>query len=95
MHQHQTQGFRAGAMYRKQDWYDVFEFSVRYVRSERRTPRTTAAAAVATVMPYFIGKIVETSADNRTGLFALFIFWTTIQLNFGNSRWPSSEKEMD
>ncbi len=53
-----ARGFRAGAMYRNQDWYDAFEFSydmsipnVAHLEPQR--------GACCTVMPYFIGKILE------------------------------------
>jgi hypothetical protein len=53
-----TEGFRAGAMYRNQDWYDVFNFSydmsvpnVAHLEPQR--------GGCCTVMPYFIGKILE------------------------------------
>ena len=51
-------GFRAGAMYRNQDWFDAFEFSydmsvpnVAHLEPQR--------GGCCTVMPYFIGKILE------------------------------------
>lgn len=51
-------GFRSGAMYRNQDWYDAFEFSydmsvpnVAHLEPQR--------GGCCTVMPYFIGKILE------------------------------------
>jgi hypothetical protein len=53
-----TQGFRAGAMYRNQDWYQAFNFSydmsvpnVAHLEPQR--------GGCCTVMPYFIGKILE------------------------------------
>jgi hypothetical protein len=53
-----TEGFRAGAMYRNQDWYDAFNFSydmsvpnVAHLEPQR--------GGCCTVMPYFIGKILE------------------------------------
>lgn len=53
-----AQGFRSGSMYRKQDWYDAFEFSfdmsvpnVAHLEPQR--------GGCCTVMPYFIGKILE------------------------------------
>ncbi|HEY6127055.1 MAG TPA: hypothetical protein VIW23_02625 [Candidatus Acidoferrum sp.] len=53
-----TNGFRAGAMYRKQDWYDVFEFS--YDMSVPNVAHLEPLrGGCCTVMPYFIGKIVE------------------------------------
>lgn len=58
VHRYQAQGFRAGAMYRKQAWYDVFEFSY-----DMSVPNVAHLEPVrggcCTVMPYFIGKIVE------------------------------------
>ena len=52
------QGFRSGAMYREQDWYDAFEFSfdmsvpnVAHLEPQR--------GGCCTVMPYFVGKILE------------------------------------
>src|SRR5712664_2836645 len=51
-------GFRAGAMYRNQEWFDAFEFSydmsvpnVAHLEPQR--------GGCCTVMPYFIGKILE------------------------------------
>ena len=51
-------GFRAGAMYHNTDWYDAFEFSydmsvsnVAHMEPQR--------GGCCTVMPYFIGNIVE------------------------------------
>jgi hypothetical protein len=51
-------GFRAGAMYHNTDWYDAFEFSydmsvanVAHMEPQR--------GGCCTVMPYFIGKILE------------------------------------
>jgi len=53
-----TEGFRSGAMYRNQDWFDAFEFSydmsvpnVAHLEPQR--------GGCCTVMPYFIGKILE------------------------------------
>src|SRR5262249_140382 len=58
VHQYQTQGFRARAMYRKQDWYDVFEFS--YDMSVPNVAHLEPfRGGCCTVMPYFIGKILE------------------------------------
>jgi hypothetical protein len=54
----ETAGFRAGAMYRNQDWYDAFDFSydmsvpnVAHLEPQR--------GGCCTVMPYFIGKLLE------------------------------------
>jgi hypothetical protein len=53
-----AQGFRAGAMYRNQDWYEAFNFSydmsvpnVAHLEPQR--------GGCCTLMPYFIGKILE------------------------------------
>jgi hypothetical protein len=53
-----AKGFRAGAMYRNLDWYDAFEFSydmsvpnVAHLEPQR--------GGCCTVMPYFVGKILE------------------------------------
>jgi hypothetical protein len=55
---YQARGFRSGAMYRNQGWYDAFEFSydmsvpnVAHLEPQR--------GGCCTVMPYFVGKIVE------------------------------------
>jgi hypothetical protein len=53
-----ARGFRAGAMYRNQDWYDAFEFS--YDMSVPNVAHLEPLrGGCCTVMPYFIGKIVE------------------------------------
>jgi hypothetical protein len=53
-----THGFRAGAMYRNQDWYPAFDFSydmsvpnVAHLEPQR--------GGCCTVMPYFIDRILE------------------------------------
>jgi hypothetical protein len=53
-----ARGFRAGAMYRNQDWFDAFEFSydmsvpnVAHLEPQR--------GGCCTVMPYYVGKILE------------------------------------
>ena len=53
-----TQGFRAGAMYRNQEWYDAFEFS--YDMSVPNVAHLEPMrGGCCTVMPYFVGKILE------------------------------------
>jgi hypothetical protein len=55
---YEARGFRSGAMYRNQDWFDALEFSydmsvpnVAHLEPQR--------GGCCTVMPYFIGKILE------------------------------------
>jgi hypothetical protein len=57
-HKYCSAGFRAGSMYRNQDWFDAYEFSydmsvpnVAHLEPQR--------GGCCTVMPYFIGKILE------------------------------------
>ena len=51
-------GFRAGAMYRRQDWYDAFEFS--YDMSVPNVAHLEPMrGGCCTVFPYFIGNILE------------------------------------
>jgi len=51
-------GFRAGAMYRNQEWYDLFEFS--YDMSVPNVAHLEPMrGGCCTVFPYFVGKIVE------------------------------------
>jgi hypothetical protein len=58
VHRYNSQGFRAGAMYRRQDWYELFEFS--YDMSVPNVAHLEPLrGGCCTVMPYFIGKIVE------------------------------------
>jgi hypothetical protein len=53
-----ARGFRAGSMYRKQDWYDVFDFS--YDMSVPNVAHLEPMrGGCCTVMPYFVGRIVE------------------------------------
>ena len=57
-HQFGARGFRAGSMYRNQDWYDEFEFS--YDMSVPNVAHLDPMrGGCCTVMPYFIGDIVE------------------------------------
>ena len=58
VHRYNARGFRAGAMYRNQDWYDAYEFSydmsvpnVAHLEPKR--------GGCCTVFPYFVGKILE------------------------------------
>jgi hypothetical protein len=56
--QYKTRGFRAGSMYRNQNWYDVFEFS--YDMSVPNVAHLEPMrGGCCTVMPYFVGKILE------------------------------------
>ena len=57
-HRYNSRGFRAGAMYRRQDWYDVFDFE--YDMSVPNVAHLEPLrGGCCTVMPYFIGKILE------------------------------------
>ena len=56
--EYQCHGFRSGAMYREQDWFDAFEFSydmsvpnVAHLEPQR--------GGCCTVMPYFVGNLLE------------------------------------
>jgi hypothetical protein len=53
-----TQGFRAGAMYRRLDWYDAYEFSydMSLTNVAHLEPKR---GGCCTVFPFFIGKILE------------------------------------
>ena len=70
---YESRGFRAGSMYRKQDWYDAFDFS--YDMSVPNVAHLEPMrGGCCTVMPYFIGKIVElpvTTTEDYT-LFHIF-----------------------
>ena len=58
LRQYNARGFRAGAMYRNQDWYDAFEFS--YDMSVPNVAHLEPMrGGCCTVMPYFVGKILE------------------------------------
>lgn len=58
VHRYGSQGFRAGAMYRNQEWYDAFEFS--YDMSVPNVAHLEPMrGGCCTVMPYFVGKILE------------------------------------
>lgn len=58
VHKFGCNGFRAGAMYRRQDWYDVFEFS--YDMSVPNVAHLEPMrGGCCTVFPYFIGNILE------------------------------------
>src|SRR5688500_3844175 len=56
--QFQCEGFRSGAMYREQDWYDAFEFSydMSVPSAAHLEPQR---GGCCTVMPYFVGEILE------------------------------------
>lgn len=58
LRRYDARGFRAGAMYRNQDWYDAFEFS--YDMSVPNVAHLEPMrGGCCTVMPYFVGKVVE------------------------------------
>jgi hypothetical protein len=57
-HRYDARGFRAGAMYRKLDWYDAYEFSydMSLTNVAHLEPKR---GGCCTVFPFFIGSIVE------------------------------------
>ena len=56
--QYRARGFRAGSMYRRQDWYAAFEFA--YDMSVPNVAHLEPMrGGCCTVMPYFIGDILE------------------------------------
>lgn len=56
--EYRCRGFRAGSMYRNQDWYDAFEFS--YDMSVPNVAHLDPMrGGCCTVTPYFVGKILE------------------------------------
>jgi hypothetical protein len=58
LHRYDSKGFRAGSMYRNQDWYEAFDFS--YDLSVPNVAHLEPLrGGCCTVMPYFIGKVVE------------------------------------
>ena len=58
IHRYESHGFRAGSMYRNQDWYGAFDFSY-----DMSVPNVASLDAMrggcCTVMPYFIDSILE------------------------------------
>ncbi len=83
----QTKGFRAGTMYRRQEWFDAFEFSydmsvpnVAHLEPQR--------GGCCTVTPYFVGKILELplttlqdhSLFNILGDYSINLWKTQIQM---------------
>jgi|SRR5215472_1738597 len=58
VHRYNARGFRAGSMYRNQDWYDAFEFS--YDMSVPNVAHLEPMrGGCCTVMPYFVSRILE------------------------------------
>jgi hypothetical protein len=57
-HRYEAKGFRAGAMYRKLDWYDAYDFSydMSLANVAHLEPKR---GGCCTVMPFFIGRILE------------------------------------
>jgi hypothetical protein len=52
------EGFRSGAMYREQEWFDAFEFAfdMSVPNAAHLEPQR---GGCCTIMPYFVGKILE------------------------------------
>ena len=63
-------GFRSGAMYREQDWFDAFEFSydMSVPNAAHLEPQR---GGCCTVMPYFVGNILELPLTTVSGLHAV------------------------
>jgi hypothetical protein len=58
IHRYESRGFRAGSMYRNQDWYGAFEFS--YDMSVPNVAHLDPMrGGCCTVMPYFVDSIIE------------------------------------
>jgi len=53
-----AKGFRAGVLYRKPEWYGAFEFSYD-MSMPNSAPMDPQRGGCCTVMPYFIGNILE------------------------------------
>jgi hypothetical protein len=76
----ECEGFRSGAMYREQSWYDAFDFkfdmsvpNVAHLEPQR--------GGCCTVMPYFVGDILElplTTAQDYSMFFILGDYSTTL-----------------
>lgn len=74
------EGFRSGAMYREQDWFDAFEFAydmsvptVAHLEPQR--------GGCCTVMPYFVGRLLElplTTTQDYTLFHVLGDYSTTL-----------------
>ena len=63
-------GFRSGAMYREQSWFDAFEFSydMSVPNASHLEPQR---GGCCTVMPYFVGDILELPLTTVSGLLAV------------------------
>jgi len=73
-------GFRSGAMYREQDWFEAFEFSydMSVPNAAHLEPQR---GGCCTVMPYFVGNILElplTTVQDYTLFFILKDYATTL-----------------
>jgi hypothetical protein len=57
-HRYHAQGFRAGSMYRRPDWYDAYEFSydMSFSTVAHLDPQP---GGCGTVFPFFIGNVLE------------------------------------
>lgn len=75
-HRYEARGFRAGSMYRNQDWHNAFDFD--YDMSVPNVAHLDPMrGGCCTVMPYFAGKILElplTTAQDYTFFHILKIF---------------------
>ena len=65
-------GYRSGAMYRKQDWYDAFEFD--YDMSVPNVAHLDPQhGGCCTVMPYFVGNVLELPLATAQDYFLFYI----------------------
>ena len=63
-----ARGFRSGVLYRRPEWYDALEIA--YDMSVPNVGHLEVQrGGCCTVMPYFIGRIVELPLDDDPGLF--------------------------
>lgn len=70
--QYQATGYRTGAMYRKQEWYDAFAFE--YDMSVPNVAHLDPQhGGCCTVMPYFIGNILELPVTTIQDYFLFYI----------------------
>jgi len=86
-------GFRAGVLYRNQRWFDAldFEYDSSVPNVAHLDPQR---GGCCTVMPYFVGKMLELPVT-MTQDYTLFHILTITRPNYGNGRprllWKSTD----